>query len=67
MYEHPSTQLVNMLPNRKLFTAAEIAAALRVDKRTPRRWAEQGIIPAFKAGRQWRFLREHLVTYLFER
>lgn len=64
MYEHPSTRLVKMLPNRDVFTSAEIATALRVHKRTPRRWAEEGIIPAFKAGRQWRFLREHVVTYL---
>jgi excisionase family DNA binding protein len=44
-----------MLPEKLILTVREIAASLRVAERTVRRWADQGHIPAFKAGKQWRF------------
>lgn len=69
MSDHIIEQL---LPNRLLLCAKEVAPAYGVKERTIRRWAEQfrdsgGLegIPAFKSGKLWRFarpaVREHLL------
>jgi excisionase family DNA binding protein len=34
---------------------AEVASRLKVAVRTIRLWAECGVVPALKIGRQWRF------------
>ncbi len=71
MNSHSSTRLINLFPNRMFLTAAEIAPLLRVDERTVRRMAErwhdtggQEGLPALKIGRQWRFERERVCTFL---
>jgi len=43
-----------------LLTTSEVAQLLLVSRRTVRLWAEYGKLPAFKAGRQWRFRRAAL-------
>lgn len=48
----------------EILTIKEVAAWLRLAARTLRQWAELGIIPAFKMGRQWRFRRTDVETWL---
>jgi excisionase family DNA binding protein len=48
----------------EILNIKEVAAWLRLAARTLRQWAELGIIPAFKMGRQWRFHRRDIETWL---
>jgi len=43
-----------------ILTLTEVAAYLRVTKRTLYRLAQEGQLPAFKLGGTWRFRREEL-------
>lgn len=47
-----------------LLTAADITRLLRIDKSTAYRMAEDGRLPAFKVGRQWRFRAEDVAALL---
>jgi excisionase family DNA binding protein len=48
----------------EILTIKEVAGWLRLAARTLRQWAEVGIIPAFKLGRQWRFRRTDIENWL---
>ena len=48
------------LPN-ELLTVKEVADYLRVSRVTAWRWCQQGVIPAFRIGRNWRIRREDLL------
>jgi len=48
----------------EILTIKEVAAWLRLAARTLRQWAEIGVIPAFKVGRQWRFRRTDIENWL---
>jgi excisionase family DNA binding protein len=50
----------NILPN-ELLTVKEVADYLRVSRVTAWRWCQQGVIPAFRIGRNWRIRREDLL------
>lgn len=45
----------------ELLTVREVAAYLRVSRVTAWRWCQQGIIPAFRIGRNWRVCRNELL------
>ena len=45
----------------ELLTVKEVAAYLRVSRVTAWRWCQQGIIPAFRIGRNWRIRRDELL------
>ncbi len=48
-----------MTPPEPLFTAEEVAATVRQDAETVRRWAREGLISAIKLpGGRWRFRQE---------
>ncbi len=47
-----------------ILDAEEVAAMLRVHPRTIMRLANQGQIPGFKVGGQWRFRREAIDEYI---
>jgi excisionase family DNA binding protein len=47
-----------------LLSTAEVARMLGVSTRTVRLWAECSELPAFKAGRQWRFQAEAITSWL---
>ncbi len=49
----------NIPPDDMPFTVEEIAARERVSERTVRNWCTGGLIPAYKAGRQWRIERHY--------
>ena len=44
----------------ELLTVKEVADYLRVSRVTAWRWCQQGVIPAFRIGRNWRIRREDL-------
>jgi excisionase family DNA binding protein len=41
-------------------TGNEVAAILKVDDETVRRWSREGIIPASKFGGEWRYRRSDI-------
>lgn len=45
---------------RELMTAQEVADYFRVSRVTVWRWCKEGIIPAFRIGRNWRIRRDKL-------
>jgi len=45
----------------ELMTVKEVAAYLRVSRVTVWRWCQQGVLPAFRIGRDWRIRREELL------
>lgn len=45
-----------------LLTVKEVASYLRVSRITAWRWCQQGMIPAFRIGRNWRIRREDLLA-----
>ena len=52
-----------------ILTVKEVAKYLRVDEKTVYRLAKSGKLPAFKAGKNWRFHRadvERYVTYKYQ-
>jgi excisionase family DNA binding protein len=49
-----------------ILTLTEVAAYLRVTKRTLYRLAQEGQLPAFKLGGTWRFRREELDRWITE-
>jgi len=56
-----STQANGNALHNELLTVNEVAACLRVSRVTAWRWCQQGIIPAFRIGRNWRIRREDLL------
>jgi excisionase family DNA binding protein len=49
-----------------ILTLTEVAAYLRVTKRTLYRLAQEGQLPAFKLGGTWRFRRGELERWITE-
>ena len=47
-----------------LLTLKEVAAALRVTTIGARRWLKDGMIPAFKVGKDWRVKESDLAAFL---
>ena len=54
------------LPTQEFFTAAELAAVLRVSRKTVLRMARRGALPCHEFGRVKRFRRQD-VEYFFSR
>ncbi|MGI6381282.1 MAG: helix-turn-helix domain-containing protein [Anaerolineae bacterium] len=50
----------------ELWNVQQVAAYLQVKESTVYSWAQQGQIPAHKDGRNWRFDRAELETWLSE-
>ncbi len=46
----------------ELLTVKEVAAYFRISRVTAWRWCQQGIIPAFQIGRNWRISRDDLLN-----
>lgn len=51
---------------RQILTLDEVAAYLKVGKRTAYRLAQKGEIPGFKLGGTWRFRRSELDRWIAE-
>jgi excisionase family DNA binding protein len=52
----------NDLWQNELLTVKEVAGYLRVSRVTVWRWCQQGVIPAFRIGRNWRIRRDDLLN-----
>ena len=50
-----------------LLTIAEVAACLKLSRRTAWRWCKSGHLPAFKVGHQWRVAQSDLERYIQQR
>ncbi len=50
-------------PN-ELLTVAEVAAYLKLSRRTAWRWCKNGRLPAFKVGHQWRVAQHDLDEFI---
>ncbi len=57
VFANPTDTLAN-----ELLTVQEVAAYLRVSRVTVWRWCQQGILPAFRIGRNWRIRRDVLLV-----
>lgn len=48
----------------RLYDAHEVAAQCKVSEKSLHKWARQGVIPAVKFGRLWRFRKTAIDQYL---
>lgn len=48
----------------RLYDAHEVAAKCKVSEKSLHKWARQGVIPAVKFGRLWRFRKSAIDQYL---
>lgn len=49
-----TTPVVGIIWDKELLTVREVAKHLRVSRVTVWRWCQNGFIPAFRLGRNWR-------------
>ena len=56
-----STQRGQNIGQDELLTVKEVAAYLRVSRVTAWRWCQEGLIPAFRIGRNWRIPSDALL------
>jgi excisionase family DNA binding protein len=63
----PPNDPLDDFPDDGLLTTADVAAILKITARTVRTLAQVGELPALRVGRQWRFLKHDLLTYLRNR
>lgn len=48
----------------ELMNAEEAAKFLKLQPETVTRWAREGLLPAAKLGKEWRFVRQHLLEHV---
>lgn len=58
---------MEMLPEKDLLTAEEVAQYLGYTSRTIRNWIRDNELPAMKVGREYRIRRADLLKFLEER
>ena len=51
-------------PDEPLLTTEDVSKWLGIARRTVCLWAECGALPAIKVGKQWRFRRSTIVSWL---
>ena len=56
-----STQREQKTGQNELLTVKEVADYLRVSRVTAWRWCQQGLLPAFRIGRDWRIPLDELL------
>jgi excisionase family DNA binding protein len=56
-----------IIHDNNLLTIAEVAAYLKLSRRTTWRWCKSGRLPAFKVGHQWRVPQQALEDFVRER
>ncbi len=55
------------MPDKSFLTIEDVAARFGINSSTVYRLAQQGKIPAFKIGSQWRFSKELLDKWVMNR
>jgi excisionase family DNA binding protein len=58
-FEHPTLSR-NLMPQKEILTAIEVAKYLRIHPYTVKRLARTGKLPGFKVGGQWRFKKQDI-------
>lgn len=58
---------MNRVPKTDLMTAAETCRYLKITQRTLYRYLRSRQIPAFKLGKEWRFVRSDLEQWIRDR
>jgi excisionase family DNA binding protein len=53
-----------MIKSKKVLTIKEVADYLGVHASTVYKYAQQGTIPAFKIGSDWRFSQKHIDNWI---
>ena len=48
----------------ELLTVKELSKYLKVDQMTIYQWANKGVIPSLKAGKQWRFRKSEVDEWM---
>jgi len=56
-----------MIISKKIMNIKEVATYLGVHASTIYKYAQQGKIPAFKIGKDWRFTRKHIDKWIDEK
>ncbi len=59
-----SIQNIHQSLHNEVLTVKEVADYLRVSRVTIWRWCQQGTIPAWRVGRNWRIRRDDLLEHL---
>ncbi|MDD9950084.1 MAG: helix-turn-helix domain-containing protein [Zetaproteobacteria bacterium] len=49
--------------DQPLWTVAEVAKYLKLAERTIRKWAAEGVIPAYRIASEWRFCSRELSAW----
>ena len=52
------------MPDDEIMTIEEVAAFLKLTPQTVYKWAQEGTIPSAKLGKEWRFRRSILDTWI---
>jgi excisionase family DNA binding protein len=61
---NPNTNERRGLSRLDLMTPDEVAELLGVTRKRVIEWARRGILPGFKLGKDWRFLRSDIENHL---
>ena len=54
------------MPNEQLMNVRQVAEFLQINQTTVYAWAQQGILPGYKLGRNWRFRPSEIEAWLEE-
>lgn len=54
------------MPNEQLMNVRQVANFLQLNQTTVYAWAQQGVLPGFKLGRNWRFRPSEIEAWLEE-
>ena len=57
----------NSTQTNELLTIAEVAAYLKLSRRTAWRWCKNGQLPAVKVGHQWRVAKQDLESFVHQK
>jgi excisionase family DNA binding protein len=55
------------MPDEQLMNIRQVAEFLQLNQTTVYAWAQQGVLPGFKLGRNWRFRPSEIEAWLEER
>lgn len=54
------------MPNEQLMNVRQVAEFLQLNQTTVYAWAQQGVLPGYKLGRNWRFRPSEIEAWLEE-
>jgi excisionase family DNA binding protein len=54
---HPGDMAANCTENDEILTVSQVSKLLKLHRRTIYKLAQKGVIPGWKVGKSWRFLK----------